>query len=274
MAQSETDLANMALGHLGGAPPFLAAVSTDVTKEAIVFRQFLDNARKGTLRSHPWNFATKRTTLSLYAITGAADNGVGLIRITCSAHPFITGDYVRVISVGGTTEANDTWTITKINANTFDLVGSEFETTYEADTGEVGYAPQFGFHFYHVLPTDYIRFLRNAPDQDDPPDYRVETKIATDETEIELTYIYDNTVFTMWDPLAYNAASLLLAWMSCYGITGSRDLKDDLWKEFHKAIKFARTIDSQEDPAKIMTANLHTDARISYHGGYVRDPMT
>lgn len=63
-------------------------------------------------------------------VTGAADNGSGLIRITSSAHGLQTGDRIKIASVGGTTEANDTWTITKIDANTFDLVGSTFSNAY------------------------------------------------------------------------------------------------------------------------------------------------
>jgi hypothetical protein len=64
------------------------------------------------------------------AITGAADNGSGLIRITAIGHTFATGDKIAVAAVGGTTEANGAWTITVIDANTFDLQGSTFTNTY------------------------------------------------------------------------------------------------------------------------------------------------
>jgi hypothetical protein len=65
------------------------------------------------------------------AITGAANNGSGLIRITATAHTFATGDFITISGVGGTTEANAVnWRITVITANTFDLVGSTFTNTY------------------------------------------------------------------------------------------------------------------------------------------------
>jgi hypothetical protein len=57
-------------------------------------------------------------------ITGAADNGSGLIRITATAHGFATNDTVTISGVVGTIEANGTWAITKIDADTFDLNGS------------------------------------------------------------------------------------------------------------------------------------------------------
>lgn len=62
----------------------------------------------------------------------AANNGSGLIRLTVNAHGFQTDDYVHVQSVGGTTEANGSWKIIVITANTFDLVGSAFANAYTA----------------------------------------------------------------------------------------------------------------------------------------------
>lgn len=65
------------------------------------------------------------------AITGAADNGSGLIRITATGHTFATGDFITITGVGGTTEANAVnWRISVITANTFDLQGSTFTNAY------------------------------------------------------------------------------------------------------------------------------------------------
>lgn len=64
-------------------------------------------------------------------ITGAANNGSGLIRITAAGHGFTTGNLVDISGVTGTTEANRTgWTVTVINSSTFDLVGSSFVNAY------------------------------------------------------------------------------------------------------------------------------------------------
>jgi len=65
------------------------------------------------------------------AITGAVNNGSGLIRITATAHTFNTNDRITITGVGGTVEANAAnWRITVITANTFDLVGSTFSNAY------------------------------------------------------------------------------------------------------------------------------------------------
>jgi hypothetical protein len=67
------------------------------------------------------------------AITNCADNGAGLIRVTTSAnHGLITGDYVNIFGVTGTTEANANWQITQIGAQTFDLDSSAFVHAYTA----------------------------------------------------------------------------------------------------------------------------------------------
>lgn len=64
------------------------------------------------------------------AITNAADNGAGNIRITSVGHGFFTGQLIFIDSVTGTTEANGTWTIVVIDADTFDLRGSTFVNAY------------------------------------------------------------------------------------------------------------------------------------------------
>lgn len=64
-------------------------------------------------------------------ITGAADNGAGLIRITVASTSTLTTGQIKAISgIVGTTEANGNWTITVHNSTTFDLQGSTFTNAY------------------------------------------------------------------------------------------------------------------------------------------------
>ena len=67
------------------------------------------------------------------AVTGAANNGAGLIRLTVANHHYSTGDNVSVASVGGVPNATgNNWIITVIDANYFDLRGSVFAGGYTA----------------------------------------------------------------------------------------------------------------------------------------------
>lgn len=70
------------------------------------------------------------TAVATKAVTNCVNNGSGLIRVTCTGHGWSTGEKVVVYNVGGTTEANSAWTITVIDANTFDLQGSTFTHAY------------------------------------------------------------------------------------------------------------------------------------------------
>lgn len=65
------------------------------------------------------------------AVSGAADNGSGLVRLTVgSTSGWTTGDQKTVASVGGTTEANGLWTITVVDGTHIDLQGSTFANAY------------------------------------------------------------------------------------------------------------------------------------------------
>ena len=77
--------------------------------------------------------ATGSTTLTAngnVTITNCVNNGSGLIRCTSAGHGYSTNEKVYILNVTGTTEANGYWTITVIDANTFDLQGSAFVNAY------------------------------------------------------------------------------------------------------------------------------------------------
>jgi hypothetical protein len=66
------------------------------------------------------------------AITGAANNGSGLIRITvASTAPLATNQIIAISGVVGTVEANaENWRITVIDGTHIDLIGSTFINAY------------------------------------------------------------------------------------------------------------------------------------------------
>lgn len=58
----KTTICSLAQSHLGGRP--FTDVDTDTAPNAAIARLWFDSARQEFLRSHSWNFATTRTTLS------------------------------------------------------------------------------------------------------------------------------------------------------------------------------------------------------------------
>lgn len=69
--------------------------------------------------------------LNLTTVTGATNNGGGLIRLALTTTAGLyTGNTMTVASVAGTVEANGTWVITVIDATHVDLQGSAFVHAY------------------------------------------------------------------------------------------------------------------------------------------------
>lgn len=81
---------------------------------------------------HFWNYFTAHTPweIASWSVSGAANNGAGLIRITSAGHGVETGDIIGITGIVGTTEGNGRWVATKIDANTIDLQGSAFTNAY------------------------------------------------------------------------------------------------------------------------------------------------
>ncbi|MEN9907140.1 MAG: hypothetical protein RLZZ540_281 [Bacteroidota bacterium] len=71
-------------------------------------------------------------TNSTKSITNAVNNGSGLIRISATAHGLSTGNKCFISGVVGTTEANGSWIVTVVDANTIDLNSSTFTNTYSS----------------------------------------------------------------------------------------------------------------------------------------------
>lgn len=65
-------------------------------------------------------------------VSGAANNGSGLIRLTVTGHGYSTGDSIAVYGVVGTTEANGQWVVTMVDTNHIDLQGSTFSNAYSS----------------------------------------------------------------------------------------------------------------------------------------------
>jgi hypothetical protein len=61
---SDTEIANIALGHLGNGKD-IQNLTSDQSDEATACRRFFDLARDSTLRDYPWPFATKIADLAL-----------------------------------------------------------------------------------------------------------------------------------------------------------------------------------------------------------------
>jgi hypothetical protein len=112
--------------YLGGSDPGSAIIFTDENGQLIIGR----NGSASVLDPYGDSAAWIGTQWDTLAVTGAVDNGSGLIRLAVTGHPFITGDSVIVGDVGGVPNAMGPWTVAVIDPNTIDLQGSGFGGAY------------------------------------------------------------------------------------------------------------------------------------------------
>ena len=223
MAASHTEIANLAIAHLGGRA--LTALASDTTQQAASLRKWY-NPDGGTpiytaldeiLRAHPWNFAVKRKrqTISYYSVTNVTDSS-GLIKITDGSHGMQTGDRVYIKNVEGVEAANGQWYITRVDNDEFTLNDSTFSGTYTAATGEWVKIPQFAYDFQHTPPDDCLRPISINADggqmEDDGSDFLYEQGlILCDDETINLKYIARITTATSYPSDFVTAFSYLLA---------------------------------------------------------------
>jgi hypothetical protein len=248
MAATATEIANLAIAHLGGRA--LTALSTDSTQQAVSLRKWWNpeggtpvyTALDETLRMHPWNFATarKRQTVTYHTLTGSAvTNEGGLIKITHPGHGYATGDRVYVKDVEGVTAANGQWYVT-VDGNHFTLDDSVFAGTYTSATGSVVGIPQFAYDFQHTPPADCLRPLSINADggqnEDDGSDFLLEKGlILCDDETINLKYIQRITDITEYPADFVTAFSYLLASYIASDTAGSSGRATELHQFFTKA---------------------------------------
>lgn len=103
-------------------------VSTQTVNQAVVTFESVGFARTATAAG--------------VAVTGAVNNGGGLIRLTlASTALFVTGTVLYVSGVGGVPNANGVWTVTVIDGTHIDLQVSAFAGAYTAG----GLVTYYGF---------------------------------------------------------------------------------------------------------------------------------
>ena len=282
MAATATEIANLAIAHLGGRA--LTALSTDTTQQAASLRKWY-NPEGGTavytaldevLRAHPWNFATarKRQTITYHSLAGTAiTNDGGLIKVTHAGHGLSTGDRVYIKDVQGVTAANGQWYVT-VSSNTFTLDGSVFAGTYTSDTGKFVKIPAFDWDFQHTPPDDCLRVISlNAGGgqmEDAGADFQFEKGlILTDEETINLKYIQRITDVTEYPADFVTAFSFLLASYIAQDTQGATGRATEMRQFFEKAVAPpVKSRDSNEGKARRIPPFNDSQIVSARFGGY------
>ena len=183
---SEEDVVNSALIKLGSER--ISSLS-EQTPPAIAANEIFDTIRDEVLRAHPWNFATKRTTLSPNSTT-----------------------------------------------------------------------PDFEYDYTYDLPSDLLRVWDVYPD-DIVYSIEADRTLLSNESEMEIVYIYRNENPEYWDSMFGEALAWRLAKELCYKITASLSLVEHCTREYEKQLALARSTDGTEGVLRALVADDWTRAR-------------
>lgn len=289
MAQSELNAANWAL-RLMGSRKVLTALA-DTTQEGLACNAMIDDTKKSLLRMHPWNFAVKRKTITPYqdfAISNVTFVSSQLIEVTHAATTFVAGNYVTITGVEGAEGANGTWEVasvpggttvrlTAIGVTTSDLLG----TYVASDSDYIRRSPAFGFTRLYDAPSDMLRLLQ-VNEESTSPDWRLEGRfILSDDTSLQIRYIFDVTDYATMDANFYQILATYLAYNLCDHISASDGKKNELHAYLYGGqgkrgiLPQGRFVDAVEDPAGLFQATDWLESRQQgSNRGFVHDPGT
>jgi hypothetical protein len=238
---TDVDISNLALSLIAGKP--IAAIDTSTVQGRAVLKWF-GPTRDEVLAAHPWNFASKRARLTTswltFSGTPFTNNGSGLIRVTYTSHGLTTGWRVTIQGVVGVANANGTWYVTVIDANTFDLQTSQFSGTWTAGTGQWVNIPLFDWSYMFTIPSDLIRVNEingQAGNEEDSTPHIIESGILMcNQDTVQLTYVYQHTTYATWPQFFINAFAFLLASNLAQELTGPAGKALEMRKNYEQAI--------------------------------------
>jgi len=131
--------------------------------------------------------------------------------------------------------------------------------------------PSFGWEKQYQLPSDYLRMLQlNGWEAgEDPSRWEIEGRLLlTDQTEVEVKYIYRNTDASQYDPIFVQALACKLAAALAKEISGSSTISQEQLQEYERVIgPIARRIDGHESRPKVKLPWVESELVKARHSG-------
>jgi hypothetical protein len=129
-------------------------------------------------------------------------------------------------------------------------------------------APAFGYQYQFNLPGDWLRTIQ-VTSNDCTVDHQVEGQmILSDSSSIELRYIFRNDVEATWDSSLVAVMTMAMTAEMAYALTSSTSEAQARAQALDYALRKARAVDGQENPAETLGDFPLLGSR--YSGGFVR----
>jgi hypothetical protein len=276
MATTQLDICNRALQKVGGTK-LANLAGTDVYTVAL--NRAWTDALEYELRTHNWNFAIRRTSLSAPYVT--------ITGITAAEPPVVTytgtvpsnGDRVYIENVVGMTEVNNNYyRIANVDTTpppyTFELTDPDDNTningtgfTAWSSGGTATVCPYYGFTRKFAMPSDCLRIVElenfygithNLGGLGSSSDYTIESGyiLCNDSGPIFIRYItndFTNLIpVSAWDSMFKEAMACRIALEIQHEIKQNDDGYERIAREYSIAIRTAKLADAIQTPAEIM----------------------
>lgn len=123
--------------------------------------------------------------------------------------------------------------------------------------------PAFGWTAEFQRPIDWVRAYQDPQELDTCQDYIIEgDKILSNESILNIIYIFDQDNYGYWSMNAAEALSWRLAADICYGITQSKELAKTMMDGYLAFVREARFIDSVQQPPRGLSTQTYIDSRL------------
>ena len=131
-------------------------------------------------------------------------------------------------------------------------------------------APTFEFTYKYLLPSDCLRVLKLY---DSDEDWLIEGRyLLTNESVVNIVYIFRNTDESQYDPLFVEALATKIASRLAAVLGANRTLADSLSGDYKILLAEARMMDGQEGtPRNLRVKAGWIQARHNYRAGYNTD---
>lgn len=280
MASSQLDICNRALQKIGGTG-LTDLNGTDVYTTAL--NRVYTDALEYELRTHNWNFAIRRTTLSAPTITITAITAAEPPVVTYTGTDPSNGDRIYIESVAGMTEVNNQYyRIADVNtgANTLELTDEDDGTDVDG-TGFTAYTtggtgticPAWGWTRKFAVPSSFIRLIEVdgmygvsavLGGIGQSSDYTLESGyiVCNDAGPIFIRYIYAETDVTKWDSMFKEAMACRIAMELSTEIKQDDQNWQKLKTDYMMVIAQAKQADAIETPGEVMPASDWLTARL------------
>ena len=258
------DICNRALDKLG-----VESITdfSDETKQARICSRNYDTLRRKLLRSHLWNFASKRALL-ITETSSVSDNiaeaGSTTTNLKLTAHGMVIDNEIVFTQTVGNFNGKKAFVSVVVDANNVTLDRAMPSTITAGDLFTITKnKPKFDFSNQFSFPSDNLRIIKLEKNLR-LNDFKIEgEKIIANTSEIGIVYVSDIEDVDVMDSTFQEGLVFLLAEEFAYPLIQSVSLAQVMYQKYIIELKDIRSIDAAVGTPQELFAEEWNNSRIA-----------